>query len=279
MTLELKHVTKRFQALTAISELSLKFEPGLIYGVIGPNGAGKSTLVNLVSGTFPPTEGQIALGRTDIHRLAPNKVSLAGIARTYQNVRLFDRLSARDNLEVCFYPTDKAGVWKEVLLPSYKRWKDSERRGHCDRMLQVCGIEEYAETPASLLPYGRQRILEIARALMRDPRVLLLDEPAAGLNHHETSDLRDRLKSLKHPDRIMIVIEHDMEMVMSLCDRIFVLNFGKLLFEGTPAEVQASELVKDAYLGTDDELDAIRAAAKDRKARGGLRAHADPRRH
>ncbi|MFD1199902.1 ABC transporter ATP-binding protein [Brucella gallinifaecis] len=277
--LELKNLVKRFQALVATNDVSMTFEPGKIYGIIGPNGAGKSTLINLMSGSFPPTSGEIVLNGTSVQSLPKHKISVAGIARTYQNVRLFDHLTAIENLEVCFYPADRGSVWKEVFVPGFGKKRNSERRDLCYAILELCGIEQYADTQANLLPYGRQRILEIARALVRDPSVLLLDEPAAGLNHLETADLTARLRSFLKPHRSIIVVEHDMDLVMSLCDWIYVLNFGSLLFAGTPAQVQASEIVQEAYLGTTDELDEIRALAQDRKANLGLRANADPQQH
>ncbi|OBZ94797.1 hypothetical protein ADU59_13315 [Pararhizobium polonicum] len=277
--LELKNLVKRFQTLVATNDVTMTFEPGMIYGIIGPNGAGKSTLINLMSGSFPPTSGEIVLNGSAVQSLPKHKISMAGIARTYQNVRLFDHLTALENLEVCFYPTDRGAVWKEVLVPGYGRRRDRERRDLCYAILELCGIAQYADMQANLLPYGRQRILEIARALVRDPAVLLLDEPAAGLNHNETADLTSRLRSFVKPHRSIIVVEHDMDLVMSLCDWIYVLNFGSLLFAGTPAQVQASEVVQEAYLGTTDELDEIRALAQDRKANLGLRANADPQHH
>lgn len=279
MTLVLDRVTKHFQAVVAINDVSMTFEPGLIYALIGPNGAGKSTLINMISGSFPASSGEIRLRGRALHHLPKHKVSLAGIARTYQNVRLFDHLTAVENLEVCFYPVEARHVWKEVFVPGYGARRTGERQDFCRDILTQCGIGEYADTPANRLPYGRQRILEIARALVRNPPVLLLDEPAAGLNHAETADLKSRLEGLRRPDRVMIVVEHDMDLIMTLCDRIHVLNFGQLLFSGTPAEVQASAIVQDAYLGTADERDAIRHLAQDRKAKLRLRADADPQRH
>jgi branched-chain amino acid transport system ATP-binding protein len=271
MSLIFRDLTKSYGELVAIDKVSVTFEPGLIYGLIGPNGAGKSTLINMTAGSYEVTSGEILL---DGHRLDGRKkheISLAGVARTYQNIRLFDQMTALENLEVCLYPVDATRIWREVLWPPYARRRKAERRAICEALLDRFDLGTYADREASSLSYGRQRMLEIARALMREPRVLLLDEPAAGLNHAETLDLNRRLAELRDPARILIVVEHDMDLVMSLCDRIVVLQNGRLLFEGTPAEVQSNPAVQQAYLGTNDDLDDIRAAAESRRLKRGLR--------
>ncbi len=277
--LTLDKLSKQFGNLTATNDVSMTFEPGKIYGLIGPNGAGKSTLINLISGALNLTSGAIRLGEQNLTGLPKHKVARAGVARTYQNVRLFDHLSALDNLEVALYPEVAGSLWKEILLPGYARKATQARRQLCLETLERCGISQFAETTANLLPYGRQRILEIARALVRDPAVLLLDEPAAGLNHGETAELKERLLKLNRPDRIMIIVEHDMDLIMSLCEHIYVLNFGQLLFSGSPAQVQASAIVQEAYLGTTDELESIHALAQSRKPGQRLRADAGIKRH
>lgn len=277
--LTLDKLCKQFGNLVATNNVSMTFEPGKIYGLIGPNGAGKSTLINLISGALDLSSGSLRLGDRELAGLPKHKVARAGVARTYQNVRLFDHLSAMDNLEVALYPEVAGDVWKEILLPGYAAKASRARRGHCLEILERCGIAQFAETRANLLPYGRQRILEIARALVRGPDVLLLDEPAAGLNHGETAELKERLRALHRPDRIMIIVEHDMDLIMSLCEHIYVLNFGQLLFSGSPAEVQASSIVQEAYLGTTDELESIHALAQSRKSGQRLRADADIKRH
>lgn len=279
MTLEFINVTKRFDALVAIDDVSLVFQPGLIHGVIGPNGAGKSTLINMAAGSYAVTSGSIRLDGRPLERLKKHEISIAGIARTYQNIRLFDQMSVLENLEVCLYPEEVRHVWKEVLLPGYGRHRRAERLRHCSALLEEFDLDRYAQSDAESLPYGRQRMLEIARALVRRPRVLLLDEPAAGLNHAETAELRERIGRLRQEELVIVVVEHDMDLVMTLCDRIVVMHQGKLLFAGTPAEVQASQEVQHAYLGTADDLDPIRSLAEDRRAQRGLRAHADPVRH
>jgi branched-chain amino acid transport system ATP-binding protein len=279
MSLEFKNVSKRFGSVIATDDVILTFEPGLIFGIIGPNGAGKSTLINMAAGSYSISSGSILLDGRPIEKLKKHEISLAGIARTYQNIRLFEQMSVMDNLEVCLYPRDVGGVWKEIFVPSYARAKREERQAHCRRLLEQFALEDAADWDANSLSYGRQRMLEIARALVREPRVLLLDEPAAGLNHGETLELKQRLAALRRPELIMIVVEHDMDLVMTLCDRVVVLHHGALLAMGTPAEVQANEQVQQAYLGTIDDIESIRAVAQSRKAERGLRVNADTVRH
>jgi ABC-type branched-subunit amino acid transport system ATPase component len=202
------------------------------------------------------------------------EINLAGIARTYQNIRLFDQMTVIENLEVALAPSALSRTWREVLWPSYAATAQAARRRTCLRVLEEFDLAEVADVEARRLPYGRQRMLEIARALVRPPRVLLLDEPAAGLNALETAILKERLGQLRRADLVMIVIEHDMDLVMSLSDQIYVLHHGALLYHGTPKEVQANPEVQEAYLGTNDELDSIRELARDRKAERGLRHEA-----
>ncbi|WP_342641151.1 ABC transporter ATP-binding protein [Rhodoligotrophos ferricapiens] len=279
MTLVFDHVSKRFGSVIATDDVNLTFEPGLIYGIIGPNGAGKSTLINMAAGSYTVSTGAILLDGKPVHTLKKHEISLAGIARTYQNIRLFEQMSVMDNLEVCLYPRDVGGVWKEIFIPGYGKTRQADRLSHCRKLLDQFALADAADQDAESLSYGRQRMLEIARALVREPRVLLLDEPAAGLNHAETLELKQRLSALRRPDLILIVVEHDMDLVMTLCDRVIVLHHGALLAVGTPAEIQANEQVQQAYLGTVDDIESIRAVAQSRKAERGLRVNADPIRH
>lgn len=265
------NVAKHFGSVVAIADLSMEFEPGLIYAIIGPNGAGKSTLVNMAAGSYGVTSGSILLDRTPLQGKKKYEISLAGVARTYQNIRLFDNMTVLENLEVALAPIVLRDTWREVLWPPYAKTAERGRRDVCLRLLHEFYLADVADQAAISLPYGRQRMLEIARALVRPPRLLLLDEPAAGLNAAETAVLKERLARLRRPDLIMIVIEHDMELVMSLSDHIYVLHNGALLFHGTPREVQANAEVQEAYLGTDDELDSIRELARGRKAERRLR--------
>ncbi|MET3580318.1 ABC-type branched-subunit amino acid transport system ATPase component [Mesorhizobium robiniae] len=272
MTLVFQSLRKEYGEVVAIDDVSTSFTPGMIHGVIGPNGAGKSTLINMTAGSYTVSSGSITLDGKRLDTLKKYQIANSGIARTYQNIRLFDQMTVIENLEVCFYPAEVAGTWKEVVWPPYATAQRQRRREKCMEILRFFDLQGYAEADAGGLPYGRQRMLEIARALVCNPRVLLLDEPAAGLNHHETAELTAKLTALRSPDRIMIVVEHDMDLVMALCDSIIVMHHGKLLFRGTPTEVQASTEVQLAYLGTANDIDDIRAAAQDRRAQLGIRA-------
>jgi len=272
MTLVFENLRKQYGSNVAIDDVSTQFAPGIIHGVIGPNGAGKSTLINMTAGSYTVSAGSISLDSRRLSGLKKYQIANAGIARTYQNIRLFDQMTALENLEVCFYPQEVGQTWKEVLWPPFAARREARRREACMELLCFFNLQAYANAEAGSLPYGRQRMLEIARALVTNPRVLLLDEPAAGLNHHETAELTAKLAELKSPERIMIIVEHDMDLVMTLCDRIVVMHHGKLLFQGTPAEVQASADVQLAYLGTANDIDDIRTAAKDRRAQLGIRA-------
>jgi len=272
MTLAFQNLRKEYGHVVAIDDVTTAFAPGMIHGVIGPNGAGKSTLINMTAGSYTVSSGSIVLDGKRLDRLKKYEIANSGIARTYQNIRLFDQMTAIENLEVCFYPADVAGTWREVLWPPYAKAQRERRRDKCMETLRFFDLQSYAHAQAGSLPYGRQRMLEIALALVSNPRVLLLDEPAAGLNHHETAELTAKLAALRSPDRILIIVEHDMDLVMTLSDNIIVMHHGKLLFRGTPAEVQASPDVQLAYLGTANDIDDIRAAAQDRRAQLGIRA-------
>jgi branched-chain amino acid transport system ATP-binding protein len=279
MSFSFEHVSKRFNGLAAIDDVSMRFEPGLIYAIIGPNGAGKSTLVNMAAGSYSVTSGSIVLDGTRLDRLKKYQISLAGIARTYQNIRLFDQMQVIENLEVCLFPDEARHIWQDVLMPGRARRRRAARLATCRTLLMQFGLADVEEQEARSLPYARQRMLEIARALVRQPKVLLLDEPAAGLNDAEMQELKDRLLRLRSDGLTIIVIEHNMNLVMSLSDHIYVLHNGALLFDGAPAEVRASAIVQEAYLGTQDELESIRELAQARKAGRGIRQQTDPVRH
>ncbi|GAA5658022.1 lipopolysaccharide export system ATP-binding protein LptB [Brucella sp. NBRC 13694] len=272
MTLAFNNLRKQYGEVVATDDVTTQFVPGLIHGIIGPNGAGKSTLINMTAGSYEVSSGSITLDGRNLENLKKYQIANAGVARTYQNIRLFDQMTAVENLEVCFYPQDVKNTWKEVVWPPFSRAEKARRRAICMEILEFFNLQGYANSEAGSLSYGRQRMLEIARALVMNPRVLLLDEPAAGLNHHETAELTRQLAALRSPDRIMIVVEHDMDLVMTVCDNIVVMHHGKLLFQGTPAQVQANPDVQLAYLGTDNDIDEIRTAAEDRRAKLGIRA-------
>jgi branched-chain amino acid transport system ATP-binding protein len=272
MTLAFEKLRKQYGQVVAIDDVSAIFQPGVIHGVIGPNGAGKSTLINMTAGSYKISAGSISLDGKRLDKLKKHQIANSGVARTYQNIRLFDQMTVIENMEVCFYADQGGQAWKEVLWPPFEAAQRARRRSHCMEILRFFDLQSYAQADAGSLPYGRQRMLEIARALVCEPRVLLLDEPAAGLNHHETAELTARLAELRSPERVMIIVEHDMDLVMSLCDDILVMHHGKLLFRGAPDQVRASTDVQTAYLGTANDIDNIRAAAQDRRAQLGIRA-------
>jgi branched-chain amino acid transport system ATP-binding protein len=275
MTLRLEAVTKRFGALVATDGLSLEFRPGIVTSVIGPNGAGKSTLINMCAGSYKVTSGRILLDGIELQRLKKHQIAQAGVARTYQNIRLFDGMTVLQNLEVCLFSEYFRRTAAEVFIPGLSHRMKAERYARCMAVLGRFGLAGLADELAADLPYGNQKLLEIARATLLRPKVLMLDEPAAGLNHGETNGLKAKLRELVRPDLVMIVVEHDMGLVMSLSDHIFVLHQGKLLFQGTPAEVQANHAVQEAYLGSPGAIDSIREAARNRANRVRLRADAD----
>jgi branched-chain amino acid transport system ATP-binding protein len=275
MTLRFDALTKRFGSLVAIDTVDLAFRPGMITSVIGPNGAGKSTLINMCAGSYKVTAGRILLDGVELQCLKKHQIALHGVARTYQNIRLFDGMTVLQNLEVCLFPAYFPRTFAEVFVPGLSRRVKSERTARCRDALARFGLVRLADALAADLSYGNQKLLEIARATMLEPKVLMLDEPAAGLNHGETDRLKEILRGLVRPDRVMIIVEHDMSLVMTLSDHIFVLHQGRLLFEGTPAEVQANLAVQEAYLGSPGDVDDIREAARNRANRVRIRANAD----
>jgi branched-chain amino acid transport system ATP-binding protein len=275
MTLRFDKVGKQFGALVAIDGLTLDFEPGPIYSVIGPNGAGKSTLINMAAGSYSVSAGRILLDGVELQRLKKHQIAQAGVARTYQNIRLFDGMTVQQNLEVCLFSEFVGRTWTEVALPAVARRAKAARVERCCAELARFGLESMADAMAGELAYGNQKLLEIARATMLRPKVLMLDEPAAGLNHAETESLKQRLRALARPDLVMLIVEHDMNLVMSLSDRIYVLHQGKVLFAGSPQEVQANPAVQEAYLGSPREIDQIRSTARSRANRVRIRADAD----
>ena len=277
--LRFENVSKRFGALVAIEQVSLTFAPGRIYSIIGPNGAGKSTLINMAAGSYTVSSGRILLDEVELTRLKKYQISHAGLGRTYQNIRLFDAMTVLENLEVGLFHRDFAKLALELFLPGRGRAIKTARTEECCAMLRRFDLEQHADEMASNLPYGKQKLLEIARAMVAGPRVLMLDEPAAGLNHSESAELRRRLLELRQPDRVIVIVEHDMNLVMALSDHIIVLHRGRLLFQGTPAEVRNNPDVQEAYLGAPDEHQFISTAARHRANRVRIREDRDITRH
>ena len=252
--LSVKGLTKNFGGLCAVSNVSMEIGEGELIGLIGPNGAGKTTFFNLLTGVYEPSEGTIELNvngkMTDIAGMKPYRVTQLGLARTFQNIRLFKSMTAIENVKIAMHKDIRYGSLSAILrLPSY--YKEEERvEREAQELLKVVGLYEKRNERADNLPYGEQRRLEIARALAARPRILFLDEPAAGMNPQETASLTQLIHQIRNDFRITIVlIEHDMSLVMKICERIYVLDYGKCIANGTPQEIKNNELVIKAYLG------------------------------
>lgn len=247
--LRLENVTQRFGGLTAIGNVSIHVDRGEIVGLIGPNGAGKTTTFNVITGVYDPTEGKVFYKNQDITGRAIHAVTAVGMARTFQNTRLFKSLTILENVMIGMHLDKGSSVFEDMFHVG--RWKKNEAQSaqKALKLLAAAGLAPHADDTADSLPYGSQRRLEIVRAMATGAEMLLLDEPAAGMNEQETADLMRFILELRSQGYTVLLIEHDMKLVMNLCDRIYVQNQGRLIAEGSPEEVKANQAVIDAYLG------------------------------
>jgi branched-chain amino acid transport system ATP-binding protein len=240
---------KSFGGVRAVQNVSIAVPEKSIFALIGPNGAGKSTLLNLLSGIYQPDSGTLSFSGTDLIGLPAHRRARLGIGRTFQKIRLFKQLTLLENVLAGFHIHREMPAW-QYAIPGSAAWRDRERfRDEANELLEFVGLGARAETRAAALPYGQQRMLEIARALATRPRLFMLDEPAAGLNAAEVDFLLKRLEEISRRGVTVVVVEHNMDLVMNVAHRVFVMDYGEALFEGTPREVQANPRVIEAYLG------------------------------
>ena len=250
--LELENVTKRFGGLTAVDAVNISVPTGEIRGIIGPNGAGKTTLLNLIGGQLSPSSGKIVFSGTEVGRLRPDKRARRGICRTYQNLKLFREMTVLQNVMVGLHATTHAEVILALLRTGGQRREEIRIAEASCRALMIVGLEKYELQVATSLAYGHRRLLEIARAIVSSPKLLLLDEPAAGLNMSEAANLVRLIERISAERITVVLVEHHMDVVMTVCQKITVLNYGCLLAEGSPEEIRNHPDVIEAYLGRGD---------------------------
>ena len=251
--LETKGATRRSGGLTAVESLSLRVDNREIVAVIGPNGAGKTTAFNMITGVYRPTEGEIFFSDTCISRKRPDQIARLGVARTFQNIRLFKSMTVMENVMVANHLHMRSGLFGASLRSPLARREEAQMAERSIEMLETTGLVEYKDWKATSLPYGLQRHLEIARAMTTNPKLLLLDEPAAGMNPKESAELAEFIHQIREKfGMTILLIEHHMKLVMNISDRIYVLQYGKTIANGTPDEIRANPAVIKAYLGEED---------------------------
>ncbi|HEP1825872.1 TPA: ABC transporter ATP-binding protein [Streptococcus suis] len=248
--LEVKDLTKNFGGLTAVGDVTMELHEGELVGLIGPNGAGKTTLFNLLTGVYEPSEGTISLAGTILNGKAPSKIAALGLGRTFQNIRLFKNMTVLENVLIGLGNHGKSEVFASFFrLPAFYKNEEALRTKAIE-LLKIFDLDGDADTLAKNLPYGQQRRLEIVRALATEPKILFLDEPAAGMNPQETAELTQLIRKIKEEFGITIIlIEHDMSLVMEVTERIYVLEYGRLIAHGTPEEIRNNKRIIEAYLG------------------------------
>lgn len=247
--LRLENLTIRFGGLTAVNDVTTHIEKGQIFGLVGPNGAGKTTTFNMISGYYAPTSGKVIFNGKEIQGKPQYEINQIGIARTYQNINLFNKMTVLENCMIGCHPRMKANLLDSFFNTKRRRLEDEMFRGKCRETLKLLGLTDREEHLAKNLSYGEQRRLEIARAIVSEPKLLLLDEPAAGMNDNEKVELTKMIREIREMGVTILLVEHNMKLVMSVCDEICVLNFGQKLAEGTPEYIQNHEGVIAAYLG------------------------------
>ncbi len=247
--LRLNRLRRTFGGVVAVSDLTLDVCRGTVTSLIGPNGAGKTTIFNLITGYLHPTAGEIIFNGRSLMGLKPHRIAAAGIGRTFQNVQIFPQMSVLENIMAGRHLRSRAGFFYSSILPPVLRGEEKKIQESAEKQLHFLGLAPKAHVPAGSLPLGSQRMLEIARALAIEPKLLLLDEPASGLNSRETIAMGELIQKIKAMQITVLLVEHDMELVMDISDAVAVINFGSLIANGSPAEIQANEDVIAAYLG------------------------------